>query len=128
MAMGATVVVHATVDAALRDQATAALAEIGLTVDEALQLLLKHVVRQHDLPFLYPAKKSTMPGAPPDAEIGEGKRFPTYDDWFRAEVEEAIREADDPNCVWVTNEEVERQSAERRAEWQAQIERRRKSA
>jgi hypothetical protein len=43
-----------------------------------------------------------------------------YDAWFRAEIEEAIREADDPNCVWVSNEEVERMSEEYRARWRAQ--------
>jgi predicted transcriptional regulator len=29
-----------------------------------------------------------------------------YDTWFRQEVEEALREADDPNAVWYTTEEV----------------------
>jgi hypothetical protein len=43
-----------------------------------------------------------------------------YDAWFRAEIDEAIREADDPNCVWVSNEEVERMSEEYRARWRAQ--------
>jgi hypothetical protein len=43
-----------------------------------------------------------------------------HDAWFRAEVQQALREADDPNTVWITNEEVERESAERRARWLAQ--------
>ena len=34
-----------------------------------------------------------------------------YDAWFRAEVEEALRESDDPNAEWVPNEQAE-------AEWQ----------
>jgi predicted transcriptional regulator len=29
-----------------------------------------------------------------------------YDAWFRAEVEAGLREADDPNAVWLSNEEV----------------------
>lgn len=29
-----------------------------------------------------------------------------HDAWFRAEVEEGIREADDPNTVWIPHEEV----------------------
>ena len=29
-----------------------------------------------------------------------------YDKWFREQVEEAIREADDPNTVWISNDEV----------------------
>jgi hypothetical protein len=43
-----------------------------------------------------------------------------YDAWFRAEVEQGLKEADDPNTIWVTNEEVRRKSAERRARWLAQ--------
>ena len=33
---------------------------------------------------------------------------PEYDAWFIAEVEHALREADDPNAVWIDNDEVER--------------------
>ncbi|MGD0796121.1 MAG: hypothetical protein ABR910_00225 [Acidobacteriaceae bacterium] len=40
-----------------------------------------------------------------------------YDAWFRAEVEAGLREADDPNTVWVSQEEVKREFAARRAEW-----------
>ncbi len=43
-----------------------------------------------------------------------------YDAWFRAEVQKALREADDPNTVWIDNDEVERQSLEDRARWRAQ--------
>jgi predicted transcriptional regulator len=39
-----------------------------------------------------------------------------HDEWFRAEVEEAIREADDPNTVWVSNEDAEKRWAKLRAE------------
>lgn len=38
-----------------------------------------------------------------------------YDAWFRAEVEEAIKEADDPNTVWVGNEQVKKDWARQRA-------------
>jgi hypothetical protein len=43
-----------------------------------------------------------------------------HDAWFRAEVRQAIREADDPNAVWISQEDVERESAEREAAWLAQ--------
>jgi hypothetical protein len=69
----------------------------------------------------------------PEQAAQEGRRRPdtaerqrraheaaAYDAWFRAEVQQALREADDPDTVWVTNEEVERESAERRARWLAQ--------
>ncbi len=42
-----------------------------------------------------------------------------HDKWFRAEVEQAMKEADDPNAVWVSNDEVKAESAKRRAIWLA---------
>jgi DNA-damage-inducible protein J len=57
---------------------------------------------------------------PTEQEIKDAES--AYDAWFRAEVEEGLREADDPNTEWVSNEEVERQSALQRAEWLRQIE------
>ncbi|OAV49202.1 hypothetical protein A6U98_13215 [Rhizobium sp. WYCCWR10014] len=39
-----------------------------------------------------------------------------YDKWFREQVEEAIREADDPNTVWVPHEVVEEEMARERSE------------
>jgi hypothetical protein len=50
-----------------------------------------------------------------------------YDAWFRSEVEAGLREADDPNTVWVSNEEVERETEEQRARWLARIEKKSKS-
>lgn len=40
-----------------------------------------------------------------------------HDAWFRAEVEQGIKEADDPNTAWVSNETVMKKSAARRASW-----------
>jgi len=40
-----------------------------------------------------------------------------YDKWFRAEVAQGIQEADDPATVWLDNNTVMAQSAERRAQW-----------
>ena len=39
-----------------------------------------------------------------------------HDAWFRAEVEQGLREADDPNVILVPNEEVEANWQRRRAE------------
>ena len=44
-----------------------------------------------------------------------------HDAWFRAEVETAIREADDPNCIWVSQEEVSRRLARIRTECEERI-------
>lgn len=39
-----------------------------------------------------------------------------YDRWFIEQVDEAIREADDPNTVWIPHEVVEEEMARERAE------------
>ncbi len=72
----------------------------------------------------------------PEQAAAEGRRRPdtaerqrraheaaAHDAWFRAEVEQGLKEADDPDTVWISNEEVERESAERRAKWLAQARR-----
>ena len=40
-----------------------------------------------------------------------------HDKWFRAQVEQALTEADDPATVWLSNEDVKAHSAARRAKW-----------
>ena len=45
-----------------------------------------------------------------------------YDKWFRAEIEAAIVEADDPNTQWVSNEDANMSWAKQRAELVARIE------
>jgi putative addiction module CopG family antidote len=44
-----------------------------------------------------------------------------YERWFRAKVEEALREADRPDAVWVPHEEVEADWVRERAEIEAEI-------
>jgi hypothetical protein len=69
----------------------------------------------------------------PELAAQEGRRRPdtaerqrraheaaAYDAWFRAEIKQALKEADDPNTVWVTNDEIKAESAGRRAKWLAQ--------
>lgn len=51
-----------------------------------------------------------------------------HDAWFRAEVEKGLREADDPNAEWISNEDVERMMAEHRAGWAAAATARRKAS
>jgi hypothetical protein len=45
-----------------------------------------------------------------------------YDAWFREEIQKALDEADDPNTVWVSHEEVEADWIKRRAELSKRIE------
>jgi DNA-damage-inducible protein J len=70
-----TSMLHVRVDDALKAQATAALAGVGLTVSDAVRILLTRVAKEGGLP----AGLTTDPDA--------------YDQWFRAKVREAL---DDP--------------------------------
>ncbi len=53
---------------------------------------------------------------PVDPQNAEADHAAAYDAWFRSEVEAAIREAEDPNCVWVSQEEVSERLARFRRE------------
>ena len=44
-----------------------------------------------------------------------------YDKWFRDQVDEAIKEADDPNTVWVSNDDVKKHFAAKREELKRRI-------
>jgi hypothetical protein len=39
-------------------------------------------------------------------ELGREQRDADHDAWFRKQVQEGLLEADDPNTVWTSNEEV----------------------
>jgi hypothetical protein len=60
------------------------------------------------------ANKPNAAGVKPDDEE-------TYDEWFRRQVQEALVEADDPNTMWVSHEEVMRDWDEQRAALLAMI-------
>lgn len=44
-----------------------------------------------------------------------------HDKWFRAQVDAGLAEADDPNTVWVSHEEVKEDMAKQRAVLRALI-------
>jgi len=44
-----------------------------------------------------------------------------HDRWFREQVQIGLREADDPNTVWISNEEMEKEWEEMRAELEGRI-------
>ncbi len=45
-----------------------------------------------------------------------------HDKWFRAQVEEALEEADDPNTKWISHEDAKASWAKKRAELMKRIE------
>ncbi len=64
-------VVRARIDADLKREATAALAEMGLTVSDAIRLMLVRVATEKALPFDVRTPKATTRAALDAAERGE---------------------------------------------------------
>lgn len=89
--MGFEAVIETRIDSELKDRAAAVLEELGLTVSDAVRLLLTHVADEGSFP-LHPA-------------IDAG-----HDAWFRAQVQEAL---DDPT-PGLPESDVERYFARRR--------------
>ncbi|MGA2896708.1 MAG: type II toxin-antitoxin system RelB/DinJ family antitoxin [Acidobacteriaceae bacterium] len=81
--MGTTAIVQATVETSLRDQASAVLAELGMTVDDALRLLLAQVVEEHDLPLSMHIPNAETITAMREADSGAGKRYSSLDALFK---------------------------------------------
>jgi DNA-damage-inducible protein J len=91
--MPANALVQTRIDPAVKERATAVLSELGITVSDAVRILLTRTANEGALPFAL---------APNAAE---------HDAWFRAKVREAL---DDPRPA-VPHEQVEAHFAERRA-------------
>lgn len=78
MAIDATV--RARIDGAVKDQATHVLAEMGLTVSDAIRLMLMRVAAEKALPFAVKVPNATTRAAMKEAEEGKVVRFETVDD------------------------------------------------
>ncbi|RJG03583.1 type II toxin-antitoxin system RelB/DinJ family antitoxin [Noviherbaspirillum sedimenti] len=91
--MTANALVQARIDPAVKDRATAVLENMGLTVSDAVRILLTRVANEGALPFGF----ATDPAV--------------YDTWFRAKVQEAL---DDPRPA-IPHDQVEAHFAKRRA-------------
>ena len=79
-----TSMLHVRVDDELKTQAAETLANVGLTLSDAVRILLTRVAREGGLP----AGLATDPGA--------------YDEWFRTKVREAL----DDSRPTISNEQV----------------------
>lgn len=67
--MAANALVQARIDGAIKDEAAAVLAAMGLTVSDAVRLLLTKVAREHALPF-----DPLIPNAETIAAMKEARR------------------------------------------------------
>jgi len=91
--MAANALVQARIDSDVKDRAVAVLDNLGLTVSDAVRMLLTRIAKEGALPFDLVADPAA------------------YDAWFRAKVQEAL---DDPRPS-VPHEDVEAHFARRRA-------------
>lgn len=91
--MSSTALVQARIDPVLKQRATEVLGNMGLTVSDAVRILLTRVANEGTLPFNF----AVDPAA--------------HDAWFRAKVQEALSDTRPA----VSNEDVTAHFAKRRA-------------
>jgi DNA-damage-inducible protein J len=90
--MAANALVQTRIDPDVKERAAAVLGEMGITISEAVRILLTRTANEGALPFSLTQNADE------------------HDAWFRAKVQEAL---DDPRPA-IAHEEVERYFAQRR--------------
>jgi DNA-damage-inducible protein J len=81
--MATDAVVRARIDAATKDQATEALAAMGLSVSDAIRLLQVRVAADKEFPFPVKVPNATTRKAMAELEKGKGKRSASADELFK---------------------------------------------
>ena len=76
-------VVRARIDPDIKARATEALEALGLSVSDAIRLLLIHIAEEKRLPFTDRVPNAVTTKALNELESGKGKRFDTPDDLFQ---------------------------------------------
>ncbi|MBZ9906389.1 type II toxin-antitoxin system RelB/DinJ family antitoxin [Mesorhizobium sp. B2-5-9] len=76
-------VVRARIDSATKDRATEALAAMGLSVSDAIRLLLVRVAADKEFPFPVKVPNATTRKAMAELEKGKGKRLASADELFK---------------------------------------------
>jgi DNA-damage-inducible protein J len=71
--------VRARIDADTKDRAAAALEAMGLSISDAIRLLMLRVADERRLPFAIKAPNATTRKAMKELEAGKGKKFKTVD-------------------------------------------------
>ena len=72
--------VRARIDAGTKERATAALDAMGLSVSDAIRLLMLRVADEHRLPFEVKVPSKSSRQALTEIEAGKVERFATVDD------------------------------------------------
>lgn len=81
--MGANAVVRARIDSETKVQATEALEAIGLSVSDAIRLLMIRIANEKQLPFAVRVPNTTTLKAMKELDEGKGKRFNNAEDFFK---------------------------------------------
>jgi DNA-damage-inducible protein J len=79
----ATTMVHIRVDEKVKEKATKTLAAMGMSVSDAVRMLLVRVAAEKALPFEVKVPNATTVKAMQAADRGEGKRFKKADALFK---------------------------------------------
>jgi DNA-damage-inducible protein J len=78
----ATTMVHIRIDQKVKQKAAKTLAEMGMSVSDAVRMLLVRVAAEKALPFEVRVPNATTVRAMKAADRGEGKRFGSTDALF----------------------------------------------
>lgn len=81
--MRADSVVRARLDRDTKDRATEALREMGLSVSEAIRLLLRRVAEEKRLPFAVQVPNAATVRAMNELNEGRGRRFENVEELFQ---------------------------------------------
>ena len=81
--MGTDTVVRARIDSDTKTRATEALNAMGLSVSDAIRLLLLRVADEKRLPFAVQVPNAATLGAMKELDEGSGERFDTAEELFR---------------------------------------------
>ena len=80
--MSTSTVVRARIDSETKTRATEALRAMGLSVSDAIRLLLLRVADEKRLPFTVRAPNAATVKAMEELDAGKGKRFSNAEDLF----------------------------------------------
>jgi DNA-damage-inducible protein J len=81
--MATDTVVRARIDPATKERATEALAAMGLSVSDAIRLLLVRIAADKEFPFSVKMPNATTRKAMAELEEGKGKRFASAEKLFK---------------------------------------------
>jgi DNA-damage-inducible protein J len=81
--MAADTVVRARIDITTKERASAALEAMGLSISDAIRLLMLRIADEQRLPFEVKVPNTATRRAMAELEQGKGKRFASADELFK---------------------------------------------